>query len=91
MIVFSADQMPAKTEQILNGGMRGNESLSLFYRTEFSHPSFPHPGHLMRLLSPIILVLLGSVDGLWNQFPVGNTITAQLVSYDHPRFISMAS
>jgi hypothetical protein len=38
----------------------------------------------MRLLCPIVLVLLGAVDSLRDQFPMGNSITTQLVGHNLP-------
>ena len=45
----------------------------------------------MRLLYSIILVLLGTVDRLRNQFPISDTITTQLVCHDLPRLTTMTS
>ena len=64
--------------------MGSNESLRLPHRLESPHPSLSYPGRLMRLLSPIILILLRAVDRLRHQFPVGDTIAAQLVRDDLP-------
>ena len=82
--------MPAKIEQILNSSMSCHKSLSLPDRLESSHPSLPHPGRLMRLLSPIILILLSTVDRLRNQLPMSHAIAAQLVRHDLPGLATMA-
>ena len=54
------------------------------YGFEFPHPSLPHPGRLMRLLCPIILILFSAVDHFGHQLPVSNSIAAKLVSHDLP-------
>ena len=54
--------------------MRGHESLSLPYRFEPTHPPLSDPCRLVRLLCPIILILLSTVDRLWNQFTMRHTI-----------------
>ena len=46
--------------------MDGDESLSLCHRLEPPHPSLPQPARLMRLFSPIILILFCTVDRLRN-------------------------
>jgi len=62
--------------------MRSYESLSLNLRFELSHPSLPDPGSFMGLLSPVILILLGTVDRLGYQLSLGNSIAAQLIRND---------
>ena len=74
--------------------MNSQESLRLADGFESSecrttHPSLPHSGRLMRLLGPVILILLGTVDRFRNQLPVGHPVTSQLVSYDFPGFAPM--
>ena len=69
--------------------MGTQKSLSLPDRLELPHPSLSHPGHLMRLLCSIILILFSAVDGLWNQLSMSNTITAQFVGHDLPRLATM--
>jgi hypothetical protein len=68
--VLSADQAPSLFEQVTNSGMSTQESLCLPNRFELAHPSLPDPGRLMRLLGPIILILLGTVNRLRSQFPM---------------------
>jgi hypothetical protein len=58
--------VPAEIEQVLHSGMGANKSLRLPHRFEFSHPPFPDPGNFMGLRSPIVLILFGTVDGLWH-------------------------
>jgi len=60
--MLSPAQVPAKVEQITDSSMRGHKSLSLPDRLEAPHTSLSHSGRLMRLLSPIILILLDTVD-----------------------------
>jgi hypothetical protein len=62
--------------------MSTQKSLSLLDRFEPSHTSLSHPGHFMRLLSPIVRILRRIVDDLWNQFPMCDTITAQFIGHD---------
>jgi hypothetical protein len=57
--------------------MGTQESLSLPHRFEPSHPSFPYPGHLIRLLGAIVLILFSTVDSLRDQFPMRYTIASQ--------------
>ncbi len=59
--MLSLDQVPSQIEQITHRSMGTQKPLSLPYRFELSHPSLSHPGRLMRLLGPIILVLLSAV------------------------------
>ena len=75
-MVLSADQVPPEIEQILNRGMGGDKSLRLLHRLESPHPSLPDPGHLMRLLGPIILILLSTVNRFRHHFPMCYRIAA---------------
>jgi len=68
--------MPTEVEQIADRGMGTQKSLRLPGRLELTHPSLPDPGRLMRLLSPIILILLCTVDRLWYQLTMCNTIAS---------------
>jgi hypothetical protein len=43
----------------------------------------------MRLLYSIILILLITVDRLWKQFSVSDSIASQFISHDLPRLASM--
>ena len=83
--------MPPQVEQIADGSMGGDECLGLPYRLESPHPSLSHPGRLMGLLSPIILILLSTVDCLGDQFTMCYAITAQFIGNDLPRLTAMAS
>ena len=56
--------------------MRGHESLSLPYRFESPHPPLPEPGRLMRLFGPVILILIGAVYRLGDEFTVSDPITS---------------
>ena len=62
--------------------MGTQESLSLPGRLKLTHPSLSHSGSLVRLLCPVILILLSTVDRLGYQFPVRYTIASQFVSHD---------
>lgn len=83
--------MPAKVKQIMTSGMCTDESLSLPLSLELPHPPLPDSGRLMRLLGPIILILFGAVDRLRDQFTMCHAITPELVRYNFPGFIAMAS
>ena len=83
--------MPTEVEQIGNCSMGTQESLSLPNYFELSHAPFSHSGSFMRLLGPIILILLSTVDCLRNQFSVSNTIAAQLIGYDLPGLVAMTA
>jgi hypothetical protein len=56
--------------------MSSQKPLCLLDRFELPHPPLPDPSRLMGLLSPIILILLGTVDRLRNQFTMCNAIAA---------------
>ena len=64
--------------------MSTQESLSLPDRFELTHPSLPHPGRFMRLLGPVILILLITMDRVWHQFSMRHAITAQFVRHNLP-------
>ena len=83
--------MPTQIEEITDSGMSTQESLSLLYQFEFSHPSLPFSGSLMGLLCPIILILLCTVYRLRYQFTMGNTITAQCIRHDLSGLSTMAA
>jgi hypothetical protein len=71
--------------------MRGHKSPSLLGRLEPPHTPFPHPGRLMGLLCPVILILFSTVDRLGYQFTMSNTITPQFICHDLSGFAVMAS
>jgi hypothetical protein len=79
--------------------MSAQESLSLFDRFKLSHPSLSHPGSFipdkagqaLGLLYAIILILFSAVYRLGDEFPMSNTVTAQLISHDLPGLPSMTS
>ena len=73
-IVVSSDQVPTQIEQVTDSCMNSQKSLSLPDRFEAAHPSFPHSGRLMRLLSPIVLILLSAMDRAWYQLSMGYPI-----------------
>lgn len=77
--MLSPDMVSAKVNQICNRSMSIQESLCLPDRFKPSHHPLPHPGRFVRLFCPIILILLGAVDRLRNQFPMSNPIAAQLL------------
>ena len=89
--MFSLDQMPPKIEKIMDNGMGTQKSLCLPLGLEPSHPALPYPGRLMRLFSPIILILLGTVDRLRDQFPMRDAIASQFICQDLPGLPAMAS
>jgi len=45
----------------------------------------------MGLLSPIILILLGTVDRLRDELTVSNTIASQFIGHDLPGFTAMTA
>ena len=89
--MLSSHQVPAHIEQIADGGMGSDESLSLPGRLELSHPPLPHSGRFMRLLSLIILILLSAVDRSGYQFTMGYVIAPKLIGNDLPWFTSIDS
>jgi hypothetical protein len=87
----SADQVPTQIEKIMDSSMRTQKSLCLPGRLELpecrtTHTAFPHPSRFMGLLSPIILILLCTVDRLRHQFTVSDAIAAQFICHDLPGF-----
>ena len=83
--------VPTQIEQIADSSMDTQKPLRLTNRFELSHSSLPDPSRLMRLFRSIILVLLGTVDRLRNQFPMSNTIASQRISHDLPGLIAMTA
>ena len=90
-VMLSPDQVPAKIEVICYSSMGGNESLGLLHRLKSPHPSLPHPGRLVRLFCPIILILLRAVNRLRNNLPMSHGITAQLICHDLPGSTTMTA
>ena len=87
--MLSPDQVPSQIEEIRYGSVGTSESLSLSHRFEPPHPPLSYPGRFMRLIRPIILIMLSTVDGLRDQIPVCDTIAAQLIRDDLPGFCTM--
>ena len=85
--MFSPDQMhsqmPSQIEQVADRSMRTQEALSLTHRLVPPHTPLPDPGRFVRLVFPIILILLSTVDRLWNQLTM-RTIAPQLFGHDLP-------
>ena len=71
--------------------MGTQESLSLPGRLKLTHPPLSRPGRLVRLLRPIILILLSTVDRLGHQFPMRYTITSQFIGHDLPGLSAMTT
>ena len=96
-VILSPDQMPSQVEQVADrsracpalSGMGTQKSLRLTCRFEPTHPSLPNSGRLVRLLCPIILILLSTVDRLGYQLPMCDAVTSQLVSHNLPGFTTM--
>ena len=87
--MFSPDQVPTQVENILHRSMLSHEALGLPHRLETTHPSLSNPGRLVRLFSPVILILPSTVDRFRHHFPVSDRIAPQLVSHDLPGFDTM--
>ena len=75
----------------MDSSMCTQKPLSLTSRFESPHPPLSHPGRLVRLLGPIILILLGTVNRLRNQFPMSYAIAPQFISHDLPGFSAMGA
>lgn len=71
--------------------MGRDEPLGLLHRLEAPHSSRSHPGRLMRLFSPIILILLSTVDRLRHKFTMCNITIPQFVCRDLPELTATAS
>ena len=89
--MLGADQVTTQIEQIGNGSVNSHESLSLAGRLELSHPSLLHPGCLMGLFGPIILILFGAVNRLGDTLSMRHTIASQLISHDLSGLTSMTA
>ena len=76
--MLGPNQVPAKIEQVTDNRMCTHKTLSLSDRLESPHPPLSNPGRLMRLLGPIILILLSTVNRLWHELAMCNTI-AELI------------
>ena len=85
------DQMPTQIEKVVDSGMGRHKSLRLLHRLEPPHTPLSHPRRFVRLLSPVILILLSTVDRSRNQLPMSNTVTSQFVGHDLPGFTAMVS
>ena len=66
--------------------MSTQESLRLPHRFESPHPSLPHPGGLMGLLSPIVFILFSAVDRIREDLAMGNRLAPKLIRNDLPGF-----
>ena len=82
--------MPAQIEQIGNRSMSAQEPLSLPDRFKLSHTSLSNACRLMGLLSPIVGILAGVMNGIRNYFPVRHSIAPQFICHDLSGFTSMA-
>jgi len=89
--MLSPDQVSSQIEKIGYCSMSGHKPLGLLHRLESPHPSLPDPSHLMRLLSPIILILLGTVNRFRHHYPMGYRIASQLIGDNLPRLATMRS
>jgi hypothetical protein len=89
--MLSSDPVPSQIEEIRNGGMGGHESLGLTHRLEPPHSPLSHPGRLVRLLGPVVLILLCTVDRFRDKLPMSDPITSQFISYYLSGFSSMGS
>jgi hypothetical protein len=81
--MLSTDQMPPQIEKVMDSSMGCHISLRLPHRLESpgcrtTHPSFSYPLRLVRLLCPFILILFSAVNGIRDQFPVGNAMTTEV-------------
>ena len=88
--MLSANKMSTEVEQIGDCSMSSHKSLSLPHRLESPHPSLSHPGSLMRLFGPIILILLGTVNRVSNHLPMRYAIAPQFIRHDLPGLPSVA-
>ena len=74
--MLSSNQVPAEIEQVLHSSMCTQKPLSLTHRLESPHPSLSNPGRLMRLLCPVILILLRTVNRLGYQLTMSDTVAS---------------
>ena len=81
-IVLGPDQVPSQIEKIGDSSMSRDESLSLTHRFNLSHASLSCSNCFMRLLCSVVLILVGAVDRISNQFSVSDSIASQLIGYD---------
>ena len=65
--------------------------LRLSDRLKLTHPSLSYSSCCERLLDSVVLIPLGAVDRLRNQFSVSDSIAAQLICDDLPGLTAMTS
>ena len=70
--------MTTDSEQVLNGTVNGEKTLSLYYRLEPSPLAFFLTRWLMRGFSPVVLVLTGAMHNGRKELPMCCRITPQL-------------
>ena len=83
--------MTTQVEQIGYSRMCGNELLRLPYRFKLPHSSLPDPRRFMRLLCPVILILLSTVDRVWNLLAMSDPAATQLVCHDLSGFTAVTA
>lgn len=71
--------------------MSTQESLGLSERFELTHPSLPHSGRLVRLFSPIVIILLSTVDRIGHDLTLSYRIASQLIRHDLPWLSAIGS
>jgi hypothetical protein len=71
--------------------MGSHKCLRLLHGLEAPHPSLPDPRRFMRLLCPVILILLSTVDRVWNQLAMSDPIATQLVCHDLSGFTAVTA
>jgi hypothetical protein len=79
--------MPARTEVLGDGTIRGEKALGMPRRFEALHTSLALSRRLVGVLSAIIQVAVLPVFHPWQDLALGRRIALQLIRHEHPRDI----
>ena len=74
------------SEQVVNRAVDREKSLNLYRQFETTHLAFLLPGVLVGDFSPVVLVLVGSMDDQWEDLSVRSRIASKLVGDELQRW-----
>ncbi len=81
-------QVPAHPKEIIDGTMDGEKLLNLSGGFKAAHVAFALAGGLMRHLSPVVRILIGTVLDRGEGGPMSSGIATQLVGDESGRNVS---
>ena len=87
-IACCGHEMTTWSEVAVDHCMRGEEALRLARRLEALHLPLSSPGWPMRVLGSIIQIPAGSMTDIGKHCSMGNTIAAEAIGDEAPRFVS---